>query len=209
MELALLFGVGFSTGLSGAMIPGPLFLYTVSEAFRQGQWAGIKVTIGHLLLEACFVLIVVVGLRDWLASAAFRHVVAWVGGISLIVMGALVLRQVRGLSLARQARVTFRWGAVLGGAFFSVVSPGFILWWSTIGAAVLLQGMLKGTGGIVAVALGHAVADLLWYWLVALSIERGRTYCTDQVYRGIMGALACCLIVLGISLPLTQVMKGT
>lgn len=203
MSWLVLFGVGFSTGLSGAMIPGPLFLYTVSEAFRGGRWAGIKVTVGHLLLEACFVGLVVVGLRGWLASAAFRHVVAWVGGISLIVMGALLLRRLPQLSLARQAHVTFRWGAVLGGAFFSVVSPGFVLWWSTIGAAVLLQGALKGTGGIVAVAMGHAAADLLWYWLVAWSIERGRMYCTDQAYHGIMGALACCLIVLGIGLPLT------
>ena len=75
MELLVLFGLGLSTGLSGAMIPGPLFLYTVSEAFRQGQVVGIKVALGHLLLEACFVVLVVVGLRDFLSSAAFRTAV--------------------------------------------------------------------------------------------------------------------------------------
>ena len=46
-----LFGIGLSTGLSGAMIPGPLTLYIVSEAFKSGQAAGLKVALGHLLIE--------------------------------------------------------------------------------------------------------------------------------------------------------------
>ena len=50
MDPLILFGIGFSTGLSGAMIPGPLFLYTVSEALSKGPGVGIKIALGHLLL---------------------------------------------------------------------------------------------------------------------------------------------------------------
>ena len=204
MELLILFGVGLSTGLSGAMIPGPLFLYTVSEAFHDGQVVGLKVALGHLLLEACFVALVVFGLRDLLLSGMFRATVAWVGGIGLVVMGLLILTNVRHLSLSRRAEVHFRWGAVLGGAFFSIASPGFLIWWATIGTSVLLQGVLAGTTGIVMVATGHAIADGVWYWLVALSVERGRRYCDDQVYRAIMKAIALCLLLLGVGLPIKQ-----
>ncbi len=202
MDYLILFGVGLSTGLSGAMIPGPLFMYTVSEAFRQGQWAGIKVTAGHLMLEAAFVSLIIVGLREWLSSPGLRWTIAWIGGFSLVLMGLLVLAKVRHLSLAREAHVHFQGGAVMAGAFFSVASPGFVLWWATIGAAVLFQGMLKGSGGLAAICAGHALADLVWHWFVAFSVERGKTYCSDSTYRFIISAMAVILILLGLGLPI-------
>ena len=204
MEPLILFTVGLSTGLSGAMIPGPLFLYTVSEAFRSGQSAGIKIALGHLLLEAGFVALVMLGLRDLLGSTAVRTAALGVGRVALIVMGGMILLRVPRLSLSRRADVLFRWGPLAGGAFFSLVSPGFLLWWATIGASVLLRGALAGTQGILAVAAGHATADLGWCWLVAWSVARGRGCCTDRVYRAIMAVIALSLIVMGIGLPVGQ-----
>lgn len=200
MESLLLFGLGLSTGLSGAMIPGPLFLYTVSEAFHKRHWVGLQIALGHLMLEACFVAVVMVGLRDWLASATFQTIVAWVGGLGLIVMGGLIVTQVRHLSLARRADVTFRGGPWLGGACFSLASPGFLIWWATIGASVVLQGLLRGPAGVTMVSLGHALADLGWYWFVAFSVERGKAYCDDRTYRAMMAGIAVWLIVLGVGL---------
>ena len=202
MGLLILFGVGLSTGLSGAMIPGPLTLYTISEAFRRGPLVGVQIAVGHLLLEACFVGIVIVGLRGQLSSSAFRLAVAWVGGVGLVVMGLLILSKIRRLSLADHAQVTFRWGPLLGGACFSLASPGFLIWWATIGATVFLQGALAGAAGIAMVAAGHALADLMWGWFVAFSIARGRRYCTDRMYRLIMGLIAYWLIGFGIGFPI-------
>lgn len=207
MELLILFWVGFSTGLSGAMLPGPLFLFTISEAFRQGQVAGIKVAVGHLILEAGFVALIIIGLRHWLSSPLVRQAMALVGGTGLVLMGMLILTRVKQLSLSQQSALTFHGGPLIGGAVFSVASPGFLLWWATIGTAVLFQGLLKGLLGVLMVAIGHALADLVWYWLVAFSVERGRNYCTDRLYRGIMTALALCLMVLGIGLPVSHWMR--
>jgi threonine/homoserine/homoserine lactone efflux protein len=206
MDPLLLFGIGLGTGLSGAMIPGPLFLYTVSEAFRHGQWVGIQIALGHLLLEAVFVALVVLGLREFLSAPAFQAAVVAVGGIGLIVMGGLILAKVRRLSLARRADVAFRWGPWAGGAFFSVASPGFLIWWATIGASVFLQGALSGLGGVTMVWAGHAVADLAWCWFVAFSVEQGRAYCSDRTYRLIMGLIALWLLGLGVWLPLERLL---
>ena len=208
MELFILFWVGFSTGLSGAMIPGPLFLYTVSEAFHHGQWAGVKVAVGHLMLEGVFVVLISFGLRAWLSFPLVHYIVAVVGGVGLVIMGGLILARIKGMSLSAQPQLVFHGGPLVGGAFFSAVSPGFFLWWATIGTAVLFQGLLKGLMGVLLIATGHVLADLAWYWLVAFSVERGRTYCTDTIYRGIMRGLAVCLIILGIGLPVTHWIKG-
>lgn len=185
------------------MIPGPLFLYTVSEAFHDGQVAGVKIALGHLLLESVFVAVVVLGMRELLAAAPVRAAVACLGGVGLVAMGFVLLRTVRHLTLTRQARVEFAWGSIVGGAFYSVISPGFLLWWATIGAPVFLQGALAGAAGIAAVAAGHACADLGWHWFVAWSVERGRPYCRDATYRLIITLIGLALIALGIGLPLT------
>jgi threonine/homoserine/homoserine lactone efflux protein len=199
MDLWVLFGVGFGTALSGMMIPGPLFLYTVSEALRHGHRTGVKIAGGHLLLEAGFVGLVMLGLRAFLGSAAVRIVVSLVGGCGLIIMGLLVLWKVRSLSLAQQSSVECRFGPWLGGALFSLVSPGFLLWWATIGASVLLQGALAGVAGVAMVLAGHALADVGWCWCIASSVSRGRRYCTDGPYRAVMACLAVGLLALGLS----------
>lgn len=202
MELLILFGVGFSTGLSGAMIPGPLTFYIVSEAFREGQAAGLKAAAGHLLLEAGFAALIVLGLRDLFSTATVRVAIMWVGCAGLIVMGGLLLWQLPHLSLAQRAHVAFHGGTIAGGAFFSLTSPGFLIWWATIGASVLLEGASAGAAGVTMVASGHALADVFWCWFLAVSVERGRVYCSDRSYRVVMGLIALCLIVLGIGLPL-------
>jgi threonine/homoserine/homoserine lactone efflux protein len=205
MELFFLFTLGLSTGLSGAMIPGPLTFYTISEAFRAGQVAGPKVALGHLLLEAAFAALALMGLRDFLSSAAFSAGVALVGGAALAAMGITILARLPRFSLAQAVRgdrssagVVFRWGPLAGGAFFSLISPGFLVWWAAIGAPVFLQAALAGLAGVGMVALGHAAADLLWCWLVAASVERGRAYCSDRLYRGLMAVMALCLIGFGL-----------
>ena len=208
MDLLILFGVGVTTGLSGAMVPGPLTLYVVSEAFRGGRMAGLKVAAGHLMLEAAFAALILVGLRGLLSSAAFRSVVVWAGCLGLTAMGVLLLRQVPRLSLAQHADVTFQKGPVVGGAFFSLTSPGFLIWWATIGASVLLEGLLRGPGGLAAVACGHALADVTWCWFVAFSIEQGRRYCSDRTYRLIIAGVSVWLIVLGLGLPLKHYLRA-
>lgn len=204
MDLLILFSIGVTTGLSGAMIPGPLFLYTVSEAFKDGQKAGIKIALGHLILEAGFVAIIIVGFRDLLILAPVKSAIAWIGGLSLIIMGGVIFSKVRQLSLAADSPVTFRGGPFIGGAFFSIISPGFLIWWATIGTSVFLQGLMFGVAGIIVVAAGHALADIVWHWFVAFSVERGKTYCDDRTYRIIMACVALGLIILGAGLPISH-----
>ena len=92
------------------------------------------------------------------------------------------------------------WGLVGGGAFFSLTSPGFLVWWATIGASVFLKGVWHGPSGLALVAIGHAIADIGWCWFIAFSVERGRSYYTDRIYRLTMMLIAACLMLLGIGM---------
>jgi len=70
----LLFIIGLGTGLSGAMIPGPLFLYTFSQSLKKDMTVGLRIAFGHILIEALFVIFIFVGFRNFLSSEAFMRV---------------------------------------------------------------------------------------------------------------------------------------
>ena len=60
--LLSVFVLGFITALSGAMMPGPLLTATISESTRRGFLAGPRLMVGHALLEAALLLLLLWGL---------------------------------------------------------------------------------------------------------------------------------------------------
>jgi len=197
VDFIILFLIGLGTGLSGAMIPGPLFLFTVSESLKKDAAVGLRVAFGHILVEAVFVAMIFYGLKAFITSPMFMSVVSGVGAVALFTMGVLLLNSSRRMSLDIHNGVEFDYGAVTGGAFFSIISPGFLIWWSTIGLSVILKSLLYGFLGFCMVAVGHWIADIGWHWFVSYFVNRGKSYLNDRSYRAIIRWLAVGLILAG------------
>ena len=198
MSFLVLFIMGLGTGLSGAMIPGPLFLFTVSESLKKDSLVGLRIAIGHMIIEAFFVVLIFLGFKNLVTSEGFMRLVSGLGGIALIGMGIMLLFGVAKMSLRAEDGIEFDYGSVLGGAFFSIISPGFLIWWSTIGLSVVLKSLLFGLTGLVMVALGHWLADVGWHWFVSYFVNKGKCYLEDRSYRKIMRILAFGLVAAGI-----------
>ena len=199
MSLIFLLVTGFSVGLSGAMIPGPLFLFTISRVLNGSISSGVKIIFGHILFEAIAMVAILVGFQSLLKSKILIIAISLVGGIALIVMGLLILFKANQMELSkRKENINFKYGAIIGGAFFSIISPGFLIWWATIGASLLLQAFLLGWIGVAIFTLGHWSADIGWQGLVSYSINKGKGVLSDRSFQNIMKALALMLIILGI-----------
>ena len=198
MSLLLLLIIGLGTGLSGAMIPGPLFLFTVSESLKKDSSVGLRIAFGHILIEAVFVACIFIGFKNFLSSQVFMGLVSKVGGGAMIGMGILLLRSAKNMRLIMDKKVDFDYGSLAGGAFFSIISPGFLIWWTTIGLSVILQSLLFGLTGFMMVAVGHWLADIGWHWFVSDFVHKGKVYMNDHQYHGIIRFLAVGLIVTGI-----------
>ena len=198
MSFLVLFIIGLGTGLSGAMIPGPLFLFTVSESLKKDAAVGLRIAVGHIIIEAIFVVLIFSGFKSLLTSEGFMRLISGLGGIALIGMGIMLLYGVANMSLRVEDSVEFDYGSVAGGAFFSIVSPGFLIWWSTIGLSVILKSLLFGLIGLVMVALGHWIADIGWHWFVSYFVHKKRHCLEDRSYRNIVRLLAFGLVVTGI-----------
>lgn len=200
MDLIFLLFIGVAIGISGAMIPGPLTLFTVSEVLKSDRFAGLKIISGHIVIECIFIAIIFFGLQKFLNTKDFLMTVSVIGGSALIIMGALLFLNARKMKvLNKKTGSEFNKGLFMGGIFFSIISPGFIIWWATIGVTTAIRALLFGTIGLILLTLGHWLADVVWYWSVSYAVDKGKSYLNDRTYQNIIRSLALVLIIIGLN----------
>jgi threonine/homoserine/homoserine lactone efflux protein len=207
-----LVGLGFFTGLSGAMIPGPMLAFVVSDTLKKGMVAGPLTVLGHITVEFCLILTMVL-LGFEVMGGYLARVGPWIytiGGIALVLISWAILKEARGAHSRRtQGDIVAGAGmrsakgaynsSIYGGVLFTAFNPSFIPWWVGIGYLLLLQGFESlALTGIVLVSLGHFLSDLAWYSFVSYSFARGKNFFVGKRYEVIMLVLALFVIALGI-----------
>jgi threonine/homoserine/homoserine lactone efflux protein len=207
-----LVGLGFFTGLSGAMIPGPMLAFVISDTLKKGMVSGPLTVLGHISVEFCLILALVVLGFEVMAGyiAQVGPVIYTIGGIALVMITLMVLKEARGAQAPRRpdeigsgAGMRSAKGAynssIYGGVLFTAFNPTFIPWWVSIGYLLLLQGFeMLALTGIILVSLGHFLSDLAWYSFVSYSFARGRNFFVGNRYEVIMLVLALFVIALGL-----------
>jgi threonine/homoserine/homoserine lactone efflux protein len=190
----------FLVGISGALMPGPLFAAVVAGAVAAGFWAGPALVLGHGLLELALVLALSQGLGRVLRHHGVTRAIAAVGGLTLLWLAAGMIQD--GLA-QRVAAGTAAGGGVLPspvivGAAVSASNPYWWLWWATIGTTYLALALQHGAGGLASFFTGHILSDLAWYSFVALAVAAGRDVLGPRVYNGVVVAAGAFLCVMAL-----------
>jgi len=197
MESLLLFTyllfLGFVVGFSGAMIPGPLLVFVVSDTLKKGRWSGPLAIIGHALVELLIIVLIFYGLYSFIQE--YGGWIYLLGGLMLAYMSYLLYRDsssypdFRGGEQKINRKLAY--GSIVGGVAFTLFNPSFPLWWATAGSALILEGMKQlGYFGMVLVVVGHWGSDLVYYSIVSSLISRGRQDTLKKVYQPLMIILA-------------------
>jgi threonine/homoserine/homoserine lactone efflux protein len=76
----------------------------------------------------------------------------------------------------------------------TAANPAFILWWLTIGTALILNAKLFGLVGFSVFAGLHWLCDFVWYAVVAFVIFKSHKFWTPRVHQGVT---FFCVVVLG------------
>lgn len=192
--LLSVFVLGFITALSGAMMPGPLLTATISESTRRGFLAGPRLMVGHALLEAALLLLLLWGLAPRFRKDAVFIAIAFLGAAVLIWMATGMLRSLPTLRLSFDEKTDKRNNLILHGALMSIANPYWSIWWATIGIACLLKGEGFGAWGVACFFSGHIIADFSWYSVVSATVAGGRRFLTDRMYRCVIGVCAVVLV---------------
>ena len=199
MSLAAIFFVSLGVGLSGAMMPGPLLTVAISESYRRGIIAAPFLVAGHAVLEGSLIVLLVLGMDRVVGNDIFFGAVGTAGGAFLFWMGLEMVQDMRSgrLHLDLRDSSARRMGPFAAGLTASVSNPYWFLWWATFGLGWMLRSMERGVAGVVSFYVGHTMADVLWYFLVAFLVVTGKRFLSDRAYNWIILACGAFLIVLG------------
>jgi threonine/homoserine/homoserine lactone efflux protein len=191
--------MAFVTGLSGALMPGPVLTVVVSAAALYGVWAGIVAILGHAAVEVPVVLLIMLGVGAAVRRPKVLAAIGLVGGLALILMGLDMLRSAGSVaaSAADSTQALGLFGVFLGGAAASLANPYFAIWWATVGAGQIATVGPKSASAWITFYTGHVSSDFIWYALVALAIGSGRNLLGAGGHRALIMVCGVALIGLG------------
>ncbi len=199
MSLPLLFSTAFVVGFSGAMMPGPVTAVTFDHALKRGISAAPLITLGHGLLEVAVVVLLVLGLGGAMARPEIAAGIGVAGGLVLALMGwGMIGSARRGEISLQQDPESGERSAVgpLGAAMISTLSnPYWFLWWATVGAGYVRISQQHGATGVLTFFMGHILADLSWFAVLAAVMVTGKRLISDRVYRRVVAGLGAFLMV--------------
>ncbi len=187
--------LGFVIGLTGALAPGPTLVATINASVNGDWMTGLKVSLGHAIVELFIVILILFGLAT--VALPYTSVIAGIGGIALVVFGALTLAGGRKATL-RATPIQPVANPYLAGLVTSAANPYFWIWWLSVGSAMVIAGLEGGLVLAGAFMIGHWTADAVWYTLVSSGVSRGRTFLSDPAYQKIMIFCGIFLILYGI-----------
>lgn len=172
LEFLTLLSLGVVVGLSGAVIPGPLFAFTVFDTSRKRAITGHRIILGHVIWESVIILIILLGFGGLITRNTL--VIYIVGGVALAFMGISMIRS-KGREISMEnSRVN---SSFVGGIFYTAFNPTQPLWWATAGLALLLTGLeIMGIMGVFIVTAGHWLSDLAYYSFVSFMVHRHERY---------------------------------
>ena len=88
---------------------------------------------------------------------------------------------------------------VVAGGLVSLANPYFIIWWATIGLALLFKAQTAyGYIGVVVFAMGHFMADLTWYALISGAVHKSKGFLNIKAYRVLALVLSAALAGFGV-----------
>lgn len=193
-ELFQMFILGFAIGLSGALAPGPTLVATVNASIS-GDWTtGLKVSLGHVIVEFFLVILILLGLVT--VALPFTSAIGGIGGIALVAFGVLTIAGSRKASMRTSSLQTIA-NPYMAGLVTSAANPYFWIWWLSIGSAMVIAGLEGGLLFVGIFMVGHWSADTVWYTLVSIAVSKGRALFSDSAYRMIMVLCGIFLIIFG------------
>jgi threonine/homoserine/homoserine lactone efflux protein len=179
---------------------------SITESFKKGYKAGTSVVFGHVVAETSIIVLLGLGLSQIIGLKAPFIAICVIGGAFLVLMGINLIKSGQGKASIQRAaeKPTLAYGPIYSGIITSVSNPFFFMWWFTIGAAFMFEGLrLAGLVGLAAFLIGHWASDFSWYGFISISADRGATIAGDRAYQIVLISCGVFLSILGLGFVYT------
>jgi len=183
---------------SGVMAPGPLFAANISYGLRDGVKSGIKMAIGHTIVEFPLVILLGIGVFSLEIFPEFRVLISTLGAITLFAFAFIQIKtalQKKEVSISNPKQ-----GPLITGIALSALNPFFIIWWLTIGFKLISDAMLIWAfTGILIVFVMHIWMDFVWLGGISFLASKSSQIISNRNYKALMIVLSLMLVYFGIT----------
>lgn len=184
--------VGIS--LSGVMLPGPLTAATIASGYSDRN-AGLMIGIGHGIVELPIIALVYLGFATYLSMPIVKQVTGVAGGLLLIAMGLMIFFTFK-KPVQATSRLTHT--PLVTGIIMTAGNPYFLMWWATIGVALISMAASFGLAGILLFVVLHLACDIGWDQFLSVTVFKTKHLWTPHVQKVIFSICALILIGFGI-----------
>ena len=181
---------------SGVMSPGPLFAANIACGIKDGAKSGIKVAIGHTIVELPLIVLLGVGAVSLELFPEFRTIISILGAIALFVFAALQIRSIT----KRNQNITHssKQNPLLTGIILTGLNPFFLVWWISVGLKLISDAVaLWSFVGILIVFVAHIWMDFVWLGTVSFFASKSARFISDKNYKILMIVLSAVLVYFG------------
>jgi threonine/homoserine/homoserine lactone efflux protein len=182
---------------SGVMSPGPLFAANIMYGLREGKISGIKMAVGHTIVEFPLILLLGIGYVSIESVPEIRTVITILGAIGLFGFAILQIMSVTKQKFSLETKSGQ--GPFMAGILLSALNPFFIIWWLTIGLVLISESIQNfGIIGIVILFLFHIWMDYAWLFTIAVFSSKVKKYLSKRNFKIIIIGLSVVLIYFGV-----------
>jgi threonine/homoserine/homoserine lactone efflux protein len=171
--------------LSGVMSPGPMTAVVVGRSARSPH-AGARIALGHGLVETPLILLLLLGFGSLMNRPLVRPVFSLAGAAVLAFMAFGMFKTSRQADI-QPKEVTG--SDIAAGAAISLGNPFFIVWWATIGIALIMQARDYGFWPFALFIIVHWSCDFIWYWFLSFLGFNGGKFFGQAFQRSLF--IAC------------------
>lgn len=197
-EFFVFFAAVIIVSASGVMAPGPLFASAIASGARQ-KLAGLKIAIGHTVIELPLVLGIGLGVLSLGSFPQFRVLIAVLGAASIFGFAILQIRStIRDIPIKNT-----RYGPYLTGILLTGLNPFFLVWWFSIGIKLISDAMLLWSiWGILIMFAIHIWMDFVWLGFVSALSSKGTKLLSAKSYKIFIIGINGAMIYFGVSFVL-------
>ena len=197
----------FLVALTGALSPGPLLTFTIYKSLKEkkGYLATVFILLGHATIELTLILILLAGATLIFQNAIFLIVVGVLGGIFLMILGILLVKNVHRNGIEINFEVEnqmkgFKGNSFVGGIVVSISNPFWELWWAVIGVGLMISLNIgfHNPLGLLLFFVGHELGDIAWYLPVSVFVHLGGRSLNPKIFQYVLMACGLFMIVFGI-----------
>jgi threonine/homoserine/homoserine lactone efflux protein len=169
------------SSLSGVLMPGPITAVSVAGGARSPHAGGL-VALGHAVVEWPLMALIYFGVGELFKISAVKIGILGGGGLVLVWMGIDMLRNFRRVGVSEPPSSA---SPFVAGILLSAGNPYFLIWWATIGAALVGKSLQFGRLGFVLLAVFHWLCDLIWYYFLSALAYRGGKFFGRKIQQGV------------------------